>query len=165
SVSDSIATLAAGASASFTVVAHVSPSVPEGAVLSNTATAGSGTTDPDPGNNSGTASTLVHARADLAVSKAGPAETIAGDPANLTYTITVANNGPSDAQAVALSDLLPAGETFVSQSQTSGPAFTLGSSGNQVSDAIATLAAGASASFAVVAHVSPSVPEGALLSN
>src|SRR5207244_2136470 len=150
SVSDSIATLAAGASASFAVVAHVSPSVPEGAVLSNTATAGSGTTDPDAGNNSGTASTLVHARADLAVTKSGPAETIAGDPANLTYTITLANNGPSDAQAVALSDLLPAGETFVSQSQTSGPAFTLGNSGNQVSDAIATLAAGASASFAVV---------------
>src|SRR5207248_2945135 len=126
SISDGIATLAAGASASFAVVAHVSPSVPEGALLSNTATATSSTTDPDPSNNSGTASTLVHARADLAVTKAGPAETIAGDPANLTYTITLTNNGPSDAQAVVLSDLLPAGEAFVSQAQTSGPSFTLG---------------------------------------
>jgi uncharacterized repeat protein (TIGR01451 family) len=164
-INDTLATLAAGASASFTVVAHVSPSVPEGTVLSNTATISSTTTDPDTTNNSSTASTLVHAQADLSVSKTGPDEAIAGDPANVTYTITVVNNGPSDAQAVALSDALPAGETLVSQTQTSGPAFALDSSNNTINDTLATLAAGASASFTVVAHVSPSVLEGTVLRN
>ncbi len=43
----------------------------------------------------------------------------------VAYTITVANAGPSDAQTVALSDLVPANTTFVSDTQTSGPAFTL----------------------------------------
>src|SRR5205807_1540693 len=123
-------------------------------------TAGSNTTDPDSTNNSSTAFTLVHARADLAVSKIAPAEAIAGDPANLTYTITLTNNGASDAQGVALSDALPPGEALVSQVQTSGPAFTPGTSGNTISDTIAALAAGASASFTVTAHISPSVPEG-----
>jgi uncharacterized repeat protein (TIGR01451 family) len=162
---DTIGTLAAGASASFTVTVHVSPSVLEGTVLNNTATVGSKTTDPDPSNNSSTASTLVHAHADLAVTKTGPASTIAGDPGNLTYTITLTNNGPSDAQSVALADALPTGETLVSQTQTSGPAFTPGGSGNTINDTITTLAAGASASFTVVAHVSPSVLEGTVLTN
>src|SRR5689334_23714185 len=93
SISDSIATLAAGASASFVLVAHVSPSVLEGTVFSNTATLGSATTDPDPANNSSTAGTLVHAHADLSVFKTGPAETIAGDPANVVYSLTIVNNG------------------------------------------------------------------------
>jgi uncharacterized repeat protein (TIGR01451 family) len=108
---------------------------------------------------------LQKAQADLAVSKTGPAETIAGDPANLTYTITLTNNGPSDAQAVVLSDVLPAGETLVSQTQTSGPAFALGGNGNTINDTLATLAAGASASFTVTAHVSPSMLKGTVLSN
>jgi uncharacterized repeat protein (TIGR01451 family) len=164
-INDTLATLAAGASASFTVVAHVSSSVLEGTVLSNTATISSSTTDPDPNNNSSIATTLVHAHADLTVTKTGPAETIAGDPANLTYTITVVNNGFSDAQNVALSDMLPAGETLVSQTQTSGPDFALDSSDNTINDTLATLAAGASASFTVVAHVSPSVLEGTEITN
>jgi uncharacterized repeat protein (TIGR01451 family) len=164
-ISDTIDTLAAGAMASFTVVAQVSPSVLDGTVLSNTATITSSTTDLDPTNNSSTFKTTVHAQADLVVTKSGPASTIAGDSANPTYTITVTNNGFSDAQGVMLSDLLPAGETFVSQRQTSGPAFTLSNTDSSISDTIATLAARASASFTVVAQVSPSVLDGTVLSN
>src|SRR5262249_40620729 len=155
--SDTIATLAAGASASFTVAAHVSPSVLEGTGLGKRATVGSITTDPIPGNNSSSVNTTVHAQADLTVTKTGPTGTIAGDPANLTYSITLANNGPSDAQAVVLSDPLPAGETFVSQSQTFGSTFVLSSTASSISDTIGTLAAGASATFTVTVHVSPSV--------
>jgi len=165
SIDDTIATLAAGASASFTVVTQVSPSVFDGTVLSNTATVSSSTTDSDPTNNSSTFDTTVHALADLAVTKSGPTDTIAGDSANPTYTITLTNNGPSDAQGVMLTDPLPAGETFVSQTQTSGPVFALGSTDSSISDTIATLAAGASASFTVVVQVSPSVLDGTVLSN
>ena len=40
---------------------------------------------------------------------------------DITYTITVANAGPSDAQTVAITDIVPANTTFVSDAQTSGP--------------------------------------------
>src|SRR5205085_565793 len=142
---DTIATLAAGASATFTVTMHVNASVPDGTLLRNTATVSSGTTDPIPGNDTSTATSTVNARADLAVIKTGPATIIAGT--DVTYTISVSNNGPSDAQGVALADALPAGTTLVSQAQTAGPAFALSSSGSAVRDTIATLAAGASATF------------------
>jgi uncharacterized repeat protein (TIGR01451 family) len=87
----------------------------------------------------------------------------------ITYTITVANAGPSDAQTVALSDLIPANTTFVSDAQTSGPAFTLtspavGGTGT-ISGTIGTLASGASASFTVVILVSPSTPNGTTITN
>src|SRR5262249_17886761 len=87
-------TLAAGASASFTVVAHVDSTVPEGTVLSNTATISSSTTDPVPGNNSSTASTLVHAMTHetttILTSSANPS--VLGQPVTLTATVSSAVN-------------------------------------------------------------------------
>ena len=59
--------------------------------------------------------------ADVTVTKttaAGPV--LAGN--DITYTITVLNTGPSDAQTVALTDPLPADTTFVSDTQTLGSA-------------------------------------------
>ena len=75
-------------------------------------------------------------------SAAGPV--LAGN--DITYTITVLNTGPSDAQTVALTDPLPADTTFVSDTQTAGLPFTLtgpavGGTGT-ISDTIATLAVG-----------------------
>src|SRR5206468_3011349 len=102
--------------------------------LTNTATLSTTTTDPVSGNNSSTAATTVNTQADLSVTKSGPTIVIAGT--NLTYTITVTNNGPSDAQGVALTDGLPSGETFVSQSQGGGPAFTLSNTATSISDTI-----------------------------
>src|SRR5262249_46236047 len=84
---------------------------------------------------------------------------------NITYTITLANNGPSDAQAVGLFDTLPAGTTFVSQNQTNGPPFALGNNGNAISDKITTLAAGGARAVSWVALVNPNVPDGTVLSN
>ena len=63
-------------------------------MISNTATVSSTTTDPDGANNSDTETTDVVA-VDLAVTKTdSPDPVIAGT--NLTYTITVTNNGSSD---------------------------------------------------------------------
>ena len=39
---------------------------------------------------------------------------------NVTYTLTLGNNGPSPAAGVTVSDTLPAGLTFVSASTTKG---------------------------------------------
>jgi len=53
--------------------------------------------------------------ADLAVAKQGPGIVSAAD--TLTYLITTTNFGPNEAVQVRLSDLLPAGVTFISASR------------------------------------------------
>jgi uncharacterized repeat protein (TIGR01451 family) len=167
-ISGTIGTLALGASASFNVVALVSPSTPQGAIVSDTANVTAATSDPNLANNSATVTTNVQTQADVSVTDttaAGPV--LAGN--TIDYTITVANAGPSDAQTVALTDVVPANTTFVSDTQTSGPTFTVtspavGGTGT-ISGTIGTLASGASASFNVVALVSPSTPAGTTISD
>ena len=167
-ISGTIATLASGASATFTVVVLVSPSTPDGTMIANTATVTAATADPNLANNSATVTTLGATQANLSVTKAITGGTLQpGD--TVTYTITVANAGPSDSQTVALSDVVPANTTFVSDAQLSGPAFTLtnpavGGTGT-ISGTIATLASGASASFTMVVLVSPSTPDGTTITN
>ncbi len=81
--------------------------------IQNTATVTTTTTDPTPGNNtSAVVSTNVTRSADLAIAKTGPSSVVKGD--NVVYTITVTNNGPSDAAAVTVADTTPTGLTFVS---------------------------------------------------
>ena len=52
----------------------------------------------------------ITARADLGLTKTGPASIVAGNP--LVYTITVTNSGPSDATGVVVSDTTPPGLVF-----------------------------------------------------
>ncbi|WP_328331596.1 hypothetical protein OHA70_11840 [Kribbella sp. NBC_00382] len=85
----------------------------DGAPVTNTATATSPTPDPDKDNNTGTSVSPVVAQADLAITKTmAPADPVAG--AKVTYTLTVKNNGPSDAHKVVITDQLPRGLTNVS---------------------------------------------------
>lgn len=77
--------------------------------------------DANIGNNSSTATTTISSSSDLAVAKTATATATAGT--NLTYNITVTNNGPSDSAAVTMSDTLPPNTTFVSESQGTGPTF------------------------------------------
>ncbi len=110
-----------------------------------------------------TANLTVTANADLMVSKTAPTFGVAGE--TLTYTLTVHNNGPEAAANVALTDPLPVNLTFVSQSQTSGPAFTLSNTGNSISDTIANLPSGATAAFTIVASVDTMAAGGTILHN
>jgi uncharacterized repeat protein (TIGR01451 family) len=167
-VSDSIASLASGASAAFTIVVVVSPGAADGATITDTADLSTATADPNLANNSQTVTTSVQAQADLSVTNTTTAAAVlAGN--SVTYTVTVANAGPSDALAVVLSDPLPADTTFVSETQTTGPVFTLidpavGAAGT-ISDTISTLPAGASATFTIVDQVLPSAADAATISN
>jgi len=141
------ASLLNGASASFDVVAAVASSV-RGAIA-NTATVGSSTNDPTPANNTSTATVPAAPAADLSVAKsAAPSPAVPGQ--NVTYTVTVANAGPSDATAVSVRDALSAGLSFVSAG--SGCSHASGT----VTCTQATLASGASTSFQIVAAVSGS---------
>jgi uncharacterized repeat protein (TIGR01451 family) len=106
--------------------------------------------------------------ADVSVTNTAPAgPVVAGN--TITYTINVSNAGPNDAQTVALSDVIPANTTFVSDTQTSGPTFTLtqpavGGTGT-IGGTINLLASEASASFTVVVLVSPSTSNGTTITN
>ena len=157
SVNCSIGTIgqfASGASAQFTLTARIAPSFVGS--LSNTATISGPNADTNPANNSATAVTTVTSSADLAASKTGPSTANAGT--NITYTIVVTNGGPSNAASVALTDTVPTNTTFVSASQTTGPAFScstppVGGTGT-VNCTIASLTA-TSATFSMTVHISP----------
>ena len=103
--------------------------------------------------------------ADMAVTNSGPSTVTAGT--NVTYTITLTNNGPVAAQNVVLTDTLPAGSTFVSMTQTAGPdAFTLGQSGNTATEtAGASIAAGSSDTFSLVVFAPSSLTPGSTFSD
>lgn len=152
-VTCTIATFANGATASFTLVVHTNASVTGG--MTNTATASSGSSDPNNANNSASAMTNVLS-ADLAVAKSGPATAVAGN--NVSYAITVANNGPAAATNVAMTDAYPG--IFVSIAQTAGPTFTCVPSGSFESCTIASLASGASAVFSLTVNLPKSMPPG-----
>ena len=98
--------LPVGGSLTYTVVATISSA---GGNLVNTATitAPGGTTDPALGNNTAAdTDTQTTARADIFVTKSGPASAFRGDPA--TYTIVFGNAGPSNVNGVAITDTFPA---------------------------------------------------------
>jgi len=85
----------------------------------------SGTADPDSDDRSANATNTVTPRADVTVGKtATPASAPAGQ--NLTYVITATNvaNGLSAANAVTITDTLPAGLTFVSAAPSTGTCGT-----------------------------------------
>ncbi len=167
-ITATIATLASGASANFNLVLLLSPSTPAGTMFTSTGVVSSATTDPNLGNNSHTNTYLTATQADVSVHQTiAPGAVVAGR--TVAYTITVANAGPSDGQTVALSDIVPANSTFISDTQTFGPAFSLtspaaGGTGT-INGTIATLASGASATFTVVVMVSPATPSGVTIAN
>lgn len=107
----SLGTLAANATAVYSVTVMVPPDVL--GEIDNIVTVKSDTTDGNLGNESVVESTTVVGEADLTITKGdSPDPVIAGE--TLTYTLSVTNNGPSDALNVVVTDTLPAGVTFVS---------------------------------------------------
>ena len=163
----SVAELAVGASAGFTIVLRSSPGAADGSAVANTATVSSATPDSDTTNNSAAGSTTLGVAADLSVTQTAPAAGNAGN--TVSYHVTVANAGPSDAVAVTMSAPLPAGTTFVSVSQTNGPPFACttpaaGGAG-RIDCTIGRLAAAASAAFTIVVRSASSATSGSALAS
>ncbi len=101
--------IVATVNASFFIDGNTSP-------ISNVATVTSDTADPDPGNDTATAETTVDNEADVAVTKVDdPDPVVVGS--DLTYTVTVTNNGPGVAATVVLDDPLPSGLTLVERDE------------------------------------------------
>ena len=90
------------------------------ATLSNTAAITSWPVpDPDASNDSATDIDTVTISADLSIAKTDSADPV--DPGDsFTYTLTVTNNGPSDASGLTVSDTVPAGFTITSVTSGAG---------------------------------------------
>lgn len=101
--------LTSGNSIYVTIRGKVASSTPPGS-LSNSASVRSDSSDPtpDPDNNTSAAATEVDTQADLAVTQSQSFHKN-GLGYLITYTITVTNNGPSDATGVSLTHILTGG--------------------------------------------------------
>lgn len=148
----STASLAAGATATITLVVQVSPTLLDGAVLTNAAAVRSDTIDPVPANNTDREPTTVGAAtsADLSIVKTDDVDPVVSG-ANVTYTLTIRNNGPAAATAVTVADTLPASLTLVSATPSQGAPCT---GTTTVSCVLGGLASGAQATVAIVATTS-----------
>jgi uncharacterized repeat protein (TIGR01451 family) len=118
--------------------------------VSNTATVTGTGTDLDPGNNTSTDGASVGPGSTLIITKTlDSASLVIGRSAS--YTISVANQGPSEAQGVAVADHMPAG--LVPQT-ASGAGWSCQITGQDVSCVDGgSLAADTNASIVVVGHV------------
>ncbi len=148
------ANLPSGGSVTYTASCAVSASATGSLV--NTATVTSGTTDPNPGNNTATDTDALGASADLAVTIAdSPDPVTAGS--QITYTINASNGGPSNAATAAMSVSVPANTTFVSLTSPGGWACTTPAVGGTgaVNCSLGSFANGATASFTLVVTVAP----------
>jgi uncharacterized repeat protein (TIGR01451 family) len=141
--------LPSGGSVTYTASATISPSA--AGTLSNTATvtAPGGVTDPTPGNNSATDSDALSANADLGVTATDGTSTVNAG-ATTTYTVTVANAGPSDAPGALVGDPVPpgaAGQTWTCAGHGGG---TCTASGSGAVNATVDLPSGGSVTYTVV---------------
>ena len=141
-----LGTMTSGQTVTITSTYLVPPSYSGGPIL-NTAAVSSDISDPQPGNNSASTSTNVGVSADVSISKTGPATVGLGQ--NITYTINVSNFGPSTASGVSVSDITPAGLTFVSATPSQGTC----SGTTTVTCPLGSLAIGPPATIAITYNV------------
>ena len=75
--------------------------------INNTATAKSTTADPVPTDNTSTALADVGINDALVITKTGPSGPLTAGKDNITYTLTIHNNGPSDSSQLTITDDVP----------------------------------------------------------
>ena len=116
------------------------------------------TVTPNPRNSSSEINDC--AAADLQITTADSPDPVTIG-SSITYTITVVNNGPAEAQSVSVYDNLPAAVTFVSCNAEGGA--VCGGSGNNRTVSLMSLASGASFAATIVAAANG--PHGATATN
>jgi uncharacterized repeat protein (TIGR01451 family) len=158
----------AGGMITYTVTGTINPAAT--GTLSNTATVTPPMSfaDGNPGNNSATDTDTLNPQSNLSVVKSDSPDPVAAGT-NLTYTITLANAGPSNAVTVSLSDSIPANTTFVSATVVTGSGWSsstpaVGGTGT-VTFSKPSMAAGESAVFTIVVKVIPNPPPNTTITN
>lgn len=142
-VTAELGTLAANTSATVTVEVTTT----EAGVIPNTAAVTGDAIDLNTSNNTDSVNVTVdESRIDLVVDKtADAAEVTVGQ--NVTYTITVTNNGPDAASEVVVTDVIASSATFVSVSSSQGSASE---DSGTVTAELGSLAANSSATVTLV---------------
>ena len=102
---------------------------------------------------------------DLALTNVAPTVSLAG--ATLTYTFTVSNNGPNDAQNVVLADALSYGTTFLWNSGSPGWTTTNPATGTtgRITATIPLLKSGSTSTFDVEVTVAANSGDGSTIDN
>ncbi len=153
---DRAGVLAAGADAA-PIALRVSVNSDAGpAIIENTAVVQGTTNDPAPDNNASTDQTVVAVSAAVRLTKTldTPTPVLAGSTA--TFTLTTANDGPSDATTVLVTDRLPDHLSFVS---ATGPGWACTDQGQDVICSRERITAHqVSAPITLVTKVDPSTP-------
>lgn len=152
-------TIAVGESVIFTAAGDLASSATGDLVNTATLTAPAGLTDSNLSNNSATDTTAIAQEAELVITKSDSVDPVVAGQDSTVYTVTVTNNGPSDAQNVVVTDTLPAGVTFVS---TAGDCAE--GAGGVPTCTLGTIADGASKQFTINVTVD-SAASGTLTNN
>lgn len=155
SIACAFGSLVSGARASVLVQGVLSAAAT--GTLTNTAEVTAATPDPDSSDDSATVSAAIGVSADLAIAKTASTAS-AGSGDTVRYTLTVVNNGPSDATGVAVADPLSADLVYVSGSCTATQG-TCGASGDGISFTVGDLAVGASAQLTYDVDVAADAPD------
>uniref|UniRef100_A0AC34F4F5 DUF11 domain-containing protein n=1 Tax=Panagrolaimus sp. ES5 TaxID=591445 RepID=A0AC34F4F5_9BILA len=144
-----IGPLASGATTTLTITATVKATGPYG----NTATINGTENDPTPGNNTSTSTPVPTATTDRSIAKTvnNPTPAVGS---NVVFTLVATNNGPSNGTGITVTDLLPAGYTYVSSTPPAGTTYT---SGTGVWN-IGPLASGATSTLTITATVNAAGP-------
>ena len=156
------ANLALGGTATYTITGTLSSSFT--GTLSNTATVTPplGVPELSPLDNTATASSVAAPRADLSITKTDGVTT-ATPGTNVTYTIVVANAGPSSVTSAPVTDALPAGTAAGSWTCVPGVGATCGSAGGTMPmSTTVSLSPAGTATYTVVVAV-PSTATGSLV--
>lgn len=137
-------TLNSGQSITLTLSGTVSSTAT--GTITNTATVATptGVGDPTLANNSSTDTTSIAPAADLSITKTAPNAVVVGS--NVTYTLTVTNNGSSTATGVVVTDQLPQGVTYVSAT----PLLNCSQANGTVTCNLGSLVSGASSTISIV---------------
>jgi uncharacterized repeat protein (TIGR01451 family) len=154
--------LDAGASIALPIVVEIAPEVQPGSSLQYAGVVTSATTDPNLTNNLANADMSIIGQADLAVQKNGPVTATAGT--NVTYTIIVTNNGPSEAVLRDIKDTVPEGIELLSATLQHGNG-SLTSCAAAICQSATRLAVGEVVTMTVTGLVNPSVAAGVILTN
>jgi len=143
-----IASLAANATANFTLMLQVNAGTPSGTNITETDTATASNIVPSLTTNSASATVVVANAnsADVAITKTGaPNPVTEGTP--LTYTLVVTNNGPASATTVTVTDTLPSVLTYLSSTTNVG---SCSEAGGTVTCQLGTMANAGTATISIL---------------
>ncbi|WP_417248289.1 SdrD B-like domain-containing protein [Celeribacter sp.] len=154
-VTCNLGSVASGGQRTVTIVVQPTETFVGGDIVNN-ATVSTSTPETDSGNNEASVSTPVVAPVyDLQVNKIDDIDPVATDQ-DVTYTVTIQNNGPSAAEAVTVSDLMPPSflsyQSHTAMGATCGTVPAVGSTGGTLECTFDRIEAGGERTVTIIAR-------------